>query len=292
MPENVSACPLCGSGHSDAFDRRTFRGQPVFNRVCRACGLVYQSPRMTAAEADAYYAAAYRQTYQGSQGPDAKDLAIQRQRAEALTGFLRATGAHPARHLDIGCSAGLLLEAVQAAFGAQPAGIEPGDAYREFARGRGLTVHTGLDELRATHPDRFDLISLSHVLEHLPDPAGYLAMLRADLLAADGRVLIEVPNLYAHDSFETAHLSAFSAHTLRETLRKAGFTVVRLRAHGNPRSRLLPLYLTVLARPAAQPASGPVRPERGVACKRRLGLLRRRLLERLLPGRAWLPLPE
>jgi hypothetical protein len=135
---------------------------------------------------------------------------------------------------------------------------------------------------------------MAHVLEHLPDPVGYLVHLRETLLAPDGLLLIEVPNLYAHNSFEVAHLAAFSAHTLQETVRKAGFSVQLLVQHGQPRSVVLPLYLTLLARPEIPPI-GPedylVRPEWGVALKRRLGFARRRLLQRLFPALAWVPTP-
>ncbi|RME05408.1 MAG: methyltransferase domain-containing protein [Anaerolineae bacterium] len=289
MPENVTACPLCGSPDSRLFDERVFRGHTVVNRLCRGCGLVYQSPRMTAAELDAFYAREYRQVYQGSEGPTPKDLAAQRGRAESLLGFLRAAGVSPTRHLDIGASAGILLRRFGEAFGCQSVGVEPGEAYRAYARGQGLTLYADLDALRAADEAPFDLVSMAHVLEHLPDPVGYLAALKDGVLAADGVLLLEVPNLYAHDCFEVAHLTSFSPHTLRQTLLQAGYTVMALHRHGQPRSELLPLYLTALAHPArGKPPA--VQPERGVARKRRGGLLRRRALERLFPHRAWKPL--
>ncbi len=103
-----------------------------------------------------------------------------------------------------------------------------------------------------------------------------------------------MPNLYAHNCFEVAHLTAFSAHTLRQTLQKAGFAVHAFLKHGQPRSVMLPLYLTVLARPQTAPLAPeevPLQPERGVALKRRLGMARRRLLQRLFPSLAWIPQP-
>jgi hypothetical protein len=129
---------------------------------------------------------------------------------------------------------------------------------------------------------------MSHVLEHLPDLVGFLTHLRESVLTLSGWLLLEVPNLYAHDSFEVAHLYAFSPHTLGEVLRRSGFEFVKFEKHGRPNSALLPLYITVLYRPAARPEPRPVRPERGVALKRRLGMLRRRILSRLFPHRAWL----
>lgn len=285
MPETVARCPLCEAEDHVLFDRRVFRGQTVENRLCRRCGFVFQSPRMTEAEAAAYYAAEYRRMYQGDEGPGQKDLTVQRQRAASLVSFLRTHGVAARRHLDIGASAGLLLGAVREALGAEPVGVEPGRAYREFAQAGGLRMYARLEDLMAGQPGRFDLISMAHVLEHLPDPVGYLRLLRETLLAPDGWLLIEVPNLFCHDSFEVAHLTAFSAHTLRQALEKAGYEVVALEAHGRPRSDVLPLYLTALAKPTQRAFA--FAPERGVALKRRLGLLRRALLLRLMPGRAW-----
>jgi len=80
-----------------------------------------------------------------------------------------------------------------------------------------LTVYPSLDDLGQADGGRFDLVSMAHVLEHIPNPVEYLSDLRERYLTPDGWLLIEVPNLYAHDSFEIAHSIAFSSHTLRET---------------------------------------------------------------------------
>jgi 2-polyprenyl-3-methyl-5-hydroxy-6-metoxy-1,4-benzoquinol methylase len=287
MPETVSYCPLCNSDHSRLFDRREFRGQTATNRVCLNCGLVYQSPRMTEAEAAEFYAAEYRRMYQGDEGPNAKDLAVQRARADSLFAFTHRHVEHVTRHLDIGCSSGLLLQRFHDGFGSQPVGIEPGDAYRSHARAQGISVYASLDELKQNESTRFDLISMAHVLEHLPDPVGYLAHLRETLIAPGGALLLEVPNLYAHDSFETAHLLAFSPLTLAATVEQAGYEIIQIEAHGRPRTDIVPYYLTVLAKPRTQGGTVDLRREKMVGLKRRLGLFRRRVLSRLLPKKAW-----
>ena len=289
MPETVAHCPLCGSPEKKLFDRRKFHDLPVTNQICLGCGLVYQSPRMDAGELEAFYQQEYRLLYQGSQGPSEKDLAVQRGRAQALLDLPQRKRLQIARHLDIGCSAGLLLEAFNRAFGCQSVGVEPGDAYRAYAAGRGLIVYPSLETLQAAGEARFDLVSLAHVLEHIANPTQYLAGLRQNQLAENGSLLVEVPNLYCHDSFEVAHLVAYSPQTLAQTLQQSGFEIVAIKQHGQPRSQILPLYLTVLARPSLKPDAPPVAPERWVAAKRRYGLLHRRLLSRLAPGRAWLP---
>ncbi len=289
MPENVRTCPLCESDRSRLFDQREFRGRSVTNRLCLNCGLVYQSPRMTDTEAVSFYAEEYRLLYEGSADPTARNLADQRGRAESLSMFARPFIDKVARHLDIGCSFGVLLRHFQGVYDCQTVGIEPGDGHRAYACKEGLTVYASFEELEKHENGRFDLVSMAHVLEHLPDPVGYLAHLREKLLDPVGWLLVEVPNLYAHDSFEPAHLVAYSPHTLRQTLEKAGFDVVSLEAHGRPRSDLLPLYITVLARPeSGAPRTWNLLPGKRVAFKRRAGMLRRRLLERLFPKQAWL----
>jgi 2-polyprenyl-3-methyl-5-hydroxy-6-metoxy-1,4-benzoquinol methylase len=288
MPENVKICPLCGSDRSQLFDKRDFRGRLVENRLCLNCGLVYQSPRMTEAESAEYYRAEYRRTYQGEEGPVKRDLAVQTARARSLIDFVKPRVASVSRCLDIGSSTGLILEAFRDSLGCEIVGVEPGDAYRDLAIKKGLKVYPTLDKLEQAGEKRFDMVIMSHVLEHLPAPVSYLAHLRENLLDREGWLLIEVPNLYAHESFEPAHLLAFSSHILRETLRQGGFEIVKYKKHGKPNSAILPLYLTVLCRPAAEFQPTPIKPERGVAFKRWQGMGFRHVAERLLPGLAWL----
>jgi 2-polyprenyl-3-methyl-5-hydroxy-6-metoxy-1,4-benzoquinol methylase len=289
MSETVLYCPLCKSEHSRLFDSRTFHGRVVVNRICKDCGLVFQSPRMTEAESAAFYVEEYRQLNEGSTDPTARNIAAQNARAGSLLSFTVPFVDKVVRHLDIGCSMGILLQCFEQQFHCQPVGIEPGAAHRARAGQAGLTVFASLDELEKSGAGRFDLISMSHVLEHLPDPPGYLAHLREALLDPNGRLLLEVPNLYAHDSFEVAHLVSYSTHTLVQTLEKAGFEVIKVERHGRPRSTLLPLYITLLARPKmAITHPLDIQAEKQVSLKRRMGMLRRRILEKLMPGRAWL----
>jgi SAM-dependent methyltransferase len=293
MPLNVEACPLCKAEGSLIFDRREFRGMKVANRLCSNCGFVYQSPRMSEREVAAFYEGSYRQFYQDSEEPTQEDLSVQRSRAKTISAFLRNCGVESIhRYLDIGSSTGILMEKIHSDYSCEIVGVEPGSAYRAFALERGVRVYATLEEVETRGERIFDLISLLHVLEHLPDPVGYLQHLRSKYLASNGWLLIEVPNLYAHDCFEVAHLSAFSEFTLRNALAAAGYSVTRIKRHGEPRSRLIPLYLTVLAKPNGQGAGiwaeKPAR-EKGVTLKRRTGMLHRRILERLFPGQAWLP---
>jgi 2-polyprenyl-3-methyl-5-hydroxy-6-metoxy-1,4-benzoquinol methylase len=50
-------------------------------------------------------------------------------------------------------------------------------------------MYASLDDLLADNPPRFDLVSLVHVLEHLPDPVGMLSTIRRELLNESGHPL-------------------------------------------------------------------------------------------------------
>lgn len=297
MPVIIKQCPLCNSTNHQMFDQRQFRGQSVANRICESCGLIFQSPRMTEEELVNFYQGEYRQVYQGGREPDPKDLLVQEKRAKALLAFCQVEINKITRHLDIGCSAGLLLYEFQKQYGCAPTGIEPDQRYSDYAKSLGLSVFSSLEELKraridlteqqASRPQRYNLISMAHVLEHLPQPVAYLQSLRTELLAQDGWLLVEVPNLYCHDSFEIAHLVSYSAHTLKETLNIAGFSIDKFQAHGAPRSQTLSLYLTALARPNRNVRKSSPTPERNVKLKRRFGLLKRRIYTKIAPGKAW-----
>jgi len=286
-------CLLCGSDHHHLFAKTESFGYPLVYDQCENCGLVFQSQAESQAADPEFYATTYRRIYQAHEEPTAKDLWVQSQRAQHLIESLKSLGVREINTLlDIGASAGVLLQAFHQAFACRTTGVEPGDAYRAFAEQKGITMFPSVEALIAAGPERFDLVSLSHVLEHLPDPVGMLRQIRAELLSEDGLLLLEVPNFYAHDSYELAHLACYTPHTLREVLRQAGYDLVHFERHGVPRSGILNLYLTVLARPLAQAAPVAVRPERSVSFKRKLAMLYRRLVQKLFPHRAWLALPE
>jgi hypothetical protein len=66
---------------STIFDRRIFRNYAVQNRLCSTCGFVFQSPRISDKDLEAFYAEEYRLTYQDEAGPTRKDLFVQGARA-------------------------------------------------------------------------------------------------------------------------------------------------------------------------------------------------------------------
>lgn len=251
----IQTCPLCSEKKFRLFDQRYFRNYHLSNWLCLYCGLVFMSPHMDEEELDKFYNAEYRMIYQGVEGPTQDDLDIQRARAKHLTEIALSQITDLKLHLDIGCSSGVLMEEMSAYYNCQSMGVEPSEAYRSFCIDRGLDVIRTLDEYSAQAIELFDIVTMSHVVEHLVDPVDYLSKLRSEFMHPGGYLLVEVPNLYGHNCFEIAHNFSFSSQSLVEVLHKAGFTVQLLKKHGIPRSGTRPLYLTALAqsKPVDQP---------------------------------------
>jgi SAM-dependent methyltransferase len=97
------------------------------------------------------------------------------------------------RVLDVGCGTGSHLDAARR-LGWEAYGVEISPAASQIARETlGLAVVTGALE-DAGYPDaHFDVVSLFHVLEHLPDPVGTLREV-ARVLRPGGLALLAVPN--------------------------------------------------------------------------------------------------
>lgn len=97
------------------------------------------------------------------------------------------------RLLDFGCGKGQFL-AVAKSLGWQGIGIETETARGEFAREKyGVEVHIAYYQNDRVGKDLVDLISLNHVLEHLPEPISLLQKLMEHNLTKGGLLYVEVP---------------------------------------------------------------------------------------------------
>jgi 2-polyprenyl-3-methyl-5-hydroxy-6-metoxy-1,4-benzoquinol methylase len=139
------------------------------------------------------------------------------------------------RLLDVGFGPATFLLQMRAA-GWEVAGIDPDAVAVAAAREQGLSVARGvLGE--GVFPDRsFDAITMSHVIEHLHDPAAGLRAC-ARLLEPDGTLWLATPNLdspghrrFGADWFgldPPRHLVLFTRSALGQALAGAGFERVR-----------------------------------------------------------------
>jgi SAM-dependent methyltransferase len=95
--------------------------------------------------------------------------------------------------LDVGCGNGQFLHRMKS-LAWQVSGVEPVEAGVKAAKERyGIDVFNGTLEQAQFPSESFDVITLSHVIEHVPDP---LALLRecSRLLRPCGKVIITTPN--------------------------------------------------------------------------------------------------
>jgi 2-polyprenyl-3-methyl-5-hydroxy-6-metoxy-1,4-benzoquinol methylase len=97
--------------------------------------------------------------------------------------------------LDIGAGTGdFLIEAKKQNW--ETVGIEPNDKAKAIATGKGVQFADTIEKLES---NSFDVITLWHVLEHVPDVAHQAAELKR-LLKPSGTLIIAVPNFKSYDA--------------------------------------------------------------------------------------------
>ena len=107
------------------------------------------------------------------------------------------------RILDIGAGVGDFLS-VAKNDGWQTIGIEPSDKAKAIAKNKGVSFVESLSELES---NSFDVITMWHVLEHVPDLENQIKELKR-LIKPTGTVIIAVPNFKSYDA---AHYGNFWA---------------------------------------------------------------------------------
>jgi 2-polyprenyl-6-hydroxyphenyl methylase/3-demethylubiquinone-9 3-methyltransferase len=116
----------------------------------------------------------------------------------ARIGWIEGLLDGPTRILDVGCGAGLAAEALARrghdVLGIDAAGeaIEVGRAHAE-GQGLRLAYRAGLAEDLVAEGLRFPVITCLEVIEHVPDPAGFVRVL-AGLLEPGGVVVLSTLN--------------------------------------------------------------------------------------------------
>jgi SAM-dependent methyltransferase len=153
-----------------------------------------------------------------------------------------AAGPSPLSICDIGCGNGDLLAGLTA-LGYQVVGVEVDESARRRATAKGLDVFPGYaealpDEIRGRS---FDVVSMTHVLEHCLDPLRALRNVAA-LVRPGGTLVVEVPNNAAVIAQRAGpawfycdagrHLNFFTAKSLASTVALLDFQIVDCRFSG------------------------------------------------------------
>ena len=207
-------CPVCGDSAKYEFSSRDL----MFDRYerfdylcCRGCGAVFLDPMPDMATIAGFYPANYdiydepapirkigplRRAVLADKGYGhlAPSLAL-RFLARLLAPFLATDTPEyvpGGRMLDVGCGNGRYLSTMRN-LGWQVQGVEFSDDGVRVCRKADLPVHHG-DLASARFPDAsFDLVTVRHVIEHIPEPRPFMAEL-SRILRPAGVLILETPN--------------------------------------------------------------------------------------------------
>lgn len=226
-----TACPSCNNEENETFKKGAMHAPESDVLRCRRCRLVFLWPRPSKDQLSDYYAGDYREVYDSDKSVALRfreDTEEANERVSRLQDLIAPGG----QVLEIGSGSGAFLASVKPHAGAV-LGVELDLKSRAWIRdGLGISVVQTLDEVPRGE-DGLDLIAMFHVLEHLPDPKGFLVSL-ADRLAPGGKIVIEVPNVddvlvstyavqnFMDSYFTAAHLYYYAPSTLSDVIQESG----------------------------------------------------------------------
>lgn len=152
-----------------------------------------------------------------------------RDKINLITGFKFQKG----KLLDIGAGTGDFL-AVAKSSGWDTTGIEPSAKAKGIAVAKGVTFEDSLSEIK---DHSFDVITMWHVLEHVPDVEAQITELKR-ILKPDGVIFIAVPNFKSYDAeyygkFWAAydvprHLWHFSKTAIEKLFARQGIELIKV----------------------------------------------------------------
>lgn len=253
-------CPICECG-----DHINDVPHMDYALGCDQCGAIFRRDMPTVEELEKFYTEIYpdvwHRTTEHGGWPSQRVVNRAMRLCHVISQFVE-TPPKIERHLDIGCGPGILLAACHQSFGGcESVGVDLGDtkivSWTPRSDEDKPTVYKTLGEVSGT----FDLITLNHFLEHLPNPMDWLRDLHP-LLRDDGLMLVEVPNAASEPTalpprktawekrgYPPPHLVGFSQFTLNYAMTKAGYfvrevqTLLPLECHSGENA---PCYITAI----------------------------------------------
>ncbi len=245
------SCAVCGNPEKRILFRQpllapqavSYSGYDIV--VCTRCGFVFADQTISQQTSDIHYASSTKVAQAlSSAGEPENDLVRLNNTAQLLPPFLHRED----RILDIGCGTGRLLSMLKQSGYERVQGIDQSpDAVNIALEKYGIKVRNG--SIFDYEEGGFDFIIACHVLEHIVDLSSFLQRIYR-MLATDGRVYIEVPDLYQFEDFADIesprpwayvrdlfthftpeHVNFFSPVSLRNLMVSIGFEEVHCETH-------------------------------------------------------------
>ncbi|MBZ5689386.1 MAG: class I SAM-dependent methyltransferase [Acidobacteriia bacterium] len=159
------------------------------------------------------------------------------QRAELDFSVMYLRFLQAGRLLEVGCGSGTMLKGM-ANLGWRAEGIDSDPRAAENCRRRGLNVRAGFLEDLQYPANYYDVVTMSHLIEHVHEPLELLIECHR-ILKPSGRLSLVTPNInsaghrvYGSSWFHLdppRHLHIFSVASLKALLQKAGFRSMKIR---------------------------------------------------------------
>ena len=218
-------CPSCNSREKE----NLFCAPPCFVSICKKCGLVRLNPHWTKQKYNTFY----REEYDSSNRPLIFNEKIKKSSLIQMRMCLKKANSKliPQNILDIGSGTGENIISMKNLLwpSAKYFAIEPSNFCKKKLIGNNISVLSSDVESNwvKEHKNKFDLIILKYVLEHLLHPISVLKKIRKTL-TEKGVIYIAVPNLNCPDLplrnfFEVPHAFYFTKNTLKNIILQGGF---------------------------------------------------------------------
>lgn len=235
-------CPLCFGVECEVLHTQEFvltEGHPLssgYNVVtCESCGFVYADTTGEQRIYDQFYKEHSKYDHPVLSSGGGSSNADKKRLQETVNEISKHLTNKDARILDVGCASGGLL-CIFREFGFNNLyGIDPSKNCVDQAKKYGHVSIGSLNDI-PVNIGLFDLIVLSHVIEHVRDFAKGLLSLTHLLMPGErgGGLYVEVPDATKYSSyfvspfhyFDTEHINHFSPITLSRAMQSAGLAVI------------------------------------------------------------------
>lgn len=188
------ACIYCNNeGYGEKFEITDIFGETYQFKQCSACSTFYMDPPPTERQLNQAYGDDYYGEGSSKFNPITQKV-FNWVKKWSVTFFIKRLKSQD-KMLDIGCGDGSFLNIMKSAADVETHGLE---MEGESARRCSKHTHIQLKVSKFTHglyqQNTFDVISIIHVFEHLPEPKAALLEIHR-ILKPGGHFLIEIPNI-------------------------------------------------------------------------------------------------